>query len=72
MVKKYARRTGLAGVSPQTIRHMIGTNVLDAGVDHMTVAALMQPTQLRQTAIVRSVVHVTSNTPGNDCRPSHD
>jgi len=51
VVKKYARRAGLEGVSPHTLRHTFGKSALDAGVDLVTVAALMGHDSVETTAI---------------------
>ncbi len=51
IVKKYARRAGLEGVSPHTLRHTFGKSALDAGVDIVTVAALMGHDSVETTAI---------------------
>lgn len=51
VVKKYARRAGLEGVSPHTLRHTFGKSALDAGVDLVTVAALMGHDSVETTAV---------------------
>ena len=51
VVKKYARRAGLDDVSPHTLRHTFGKQALDAGVDLVTVAALMGHDSVETTAI---------------------
>ena len=51
VVKKYARRARLEDVSPHTLRHTFGKSALDAGVDLVTVAALMGHDSVETTAI---------------------
>jgi site-specific recombinase XerD len=51
VVKKYARRAGLDDVSPHTLRHSFGKSALDAGVDLVTVAALLGHDSVETTAI---------------------
>ena len=57
MVKKYARRAGLEGVSPHTLRHTFGKSALDAGVDLVTVAALMGHDSVETIAIYTHPSH---------------
>ncbi len=51
IVAKYANRAGLEGVTPHTLRHSFGKAALDAGVDLVTVAALLGHERLETTAI---------------------
>lgn len=51
VVKKYARRAGLVDVTPHTLRHSFGKGLLAAGVDLVTVAALLGHERLETTAI---------------------
>jgi site-specific recombinase XerD len=51
LVKKYARKAGLEAVTPHTLRHTFGKSALDAGVDLVTVAALLGHDSVETTAI---------------------
>jgi site-specific recombinase XerD len=51
LVKKYARRAGLDGVTPHTLRHTFGKSLIDAGIDIGTVATLMGHERLDTTAL---------------------
>ena len=51
LVRKYARRAGLEGVTPHTLRHSFAKGVLDAGADLATVARLLGHERLETTAI---------------------
>lgn len=51
VVKTLARRAGLGGVSPQTLRHIFGKSVIDSGVDLTTVAGLTGHDSIEMTAI---------------------
>jgi site-specific recombinase XerD len=51
LVNKYARQAGLDGVTPHTLRHTFGKQVLDATKDLVAVAALMGHERLETTAI---------------------
>jgi len=51
VVRKYARQAGLVDVTPHTLRHTFGKGLLDAGVDLVTVAALLGHERLETTAI---------------------
>jgi site-specific recombinase XerD len=51
LVKKYARRADLDGVTPHTLRHTFGKSALDAGVDLVTVAAFLGHDSVETTAI---------------------
>jgi site-specific recombinase XerD len=51
VVARYARLAGLEHVTPHTLRHTFGKGLLDAGVDLVTVAALLGHTNLNTTAI---------------------
>jgi site-specific recombinase XerD len=51
LVTKYARRAGLEDVSPHTLRHSFGKQLLDATKDLVAVAALLGHEKLETTAI---------------------
>ena len=51
IVRKYARRAGLQGVTPHILRHCFGKGLLDAGVDLVTVSRLLGHERLETTAI---------------------
>jgi site-specific recombinase XerD len=51
IVRKYARRAGLAGVTPHILRHSFGKGLLDAGTDLVTVSRLLGHERLETTAI---------------------
>jgi site-specific recombinase XerD len=51
IVRKYARRAGLEGVTPHTLRHSFAKHVLDAGEDLATVSRLLGHERLETTAI---------------------
>lgn len=51
LVAKYARRAGLEDVTPHSPRHRFGKDLLDAGVDLVTVAALLGHERLETTAM---------------------
>lgn len=51
IVKKYARRAGLADVTPHTLRHSFAKHVLDEGSDLATVSRLLGHERLETTAI---------------------
>jgi site-specific recombinase XerD len=51
LVKKYAGRAGLDGVTPHTLRHTFGKSLIDAGIDIGTVATLMGHERLDTTAL---------------------
>jgi site-specific recombinase XerD len=51
IVRKYARRAGLDGVTPHTLRHSFAKHVLDAGEDLATVSRLLGHERLETTAI---------------------
>jgi integrase/recombinase XerC len=50
-VARYAQRAGLADVTPHTLRHSFGKNLVDAGRPLTEVAALLGHTRLNTTAI---------------------
>ena len=50
IVEKYARRAGLAGVSPHTLRHTFCRKLLEEGVPLNEVALLAGHTSLNTTA----------------------
>ena len=50
IVQKFARKAGLEGVTPHTLRHTFCHNLLRAGVDLVTVAALAGHESLTTTA----------------------
>jgi len=51
IVEKYARQAGLEDVSPHTLRHSFAKQLLDEGVDLVTVSALLGHERLETTAI---------------------
>lgn len=51
IVRKYARRAGLTGVTPHILRHSFAKHVLDAGEDLATVSRLLGHERLETTAI---------------------
>ena len=51
IVRKYAQRAGLAGVTPHSLRHSFAKHVLDAGADLATVSRLLGHERLETTAI---------------------
>ncbi len=51
LVSKYARQAGLEDVSPHTLRHTFGKQLLDATKDLVAVAALLGHEKLETTAI---------------------
>src|SRR5215207_4685523 len=51
LVTKYARQAGLEDVSPHTLRHTFGKQLLDATKDLVAVAALLGHEKLETTAI---------------------
>jgi site-specific recombinase XerD len=51
IVRKYARRAGLAEVTPHILRHTFAKQVLDAGADLTTVSRLLGHERLDTTAI---------------------
>jgi site-specific recombinase XerD len=51
IVRKYARRAGLSGVTPHILRHSFAKHVLDAGEDLATVSRLLGHERLETTAI---------------------
>jgi len=51
IVRKYAQRAGLSGVTPHTLRHSFAKHVLDAGEDLATVSRLLGHERLETTAI---------------------
>ena len=51
IVRKYARRAGLEGVTPHTLRHSFAKPVLDAGEDLATVSRLLGHERLETTAV---------------------
>ena len=50
-MEKYARQAGLEDVSPHTLRHSFAKQLLDEGVDLVTVSALLGHERLETTAI---------------------
>ncbi len=50
-VEKYASRAGLEGVTPHTLRHTFGKNLVDAGVSLDRVAALLGHESLETTRL---------------------
>jgi site-specific recombinase XerD len=51
LVAKYARLAGLEGVTPHVLRHSFGKDALGAGMDVVTVAALLGHENLKTTMI---------------------
>jgi site-specific recombinase XerD len=51
IVRKYAQRAGLAGVTPHILRHSFAKQILDAGEDLATVSRLLGHERLETTAI---------------------
>ncbi len=51
LVTKYARQAGLEDVSPHTLRHSFGKQLLDATKDLVAVAALLGHEKLETTAV---------------------
>jgi len=51
LVTKYARQAGLEDVSPHTLRHTFGKQLLDASKDLVAVAALLGHEKLETTAV---------------------
>lgn len=51
IVEKYAHLAGLEGVTPHTLRHTFGTQVLRSGEDLVTVARLLGHERIETTAI---------------------
>ncbi len=51
LVSNYARQAGLEDVTPHTLRHTFGKQLLDSGVDLVTVSTLLGHERLETTAI---------------------
>jgi integrase/recombinase XerD len=51
LVAKYARRAGIDGVTPHTLRHSFARQLLDAGASLVDVAALLGHQKLETTAV---------------------
>jgi integrase/recombinase XerC len=51
VVRKFARRAGLQGVTPHILRHSFAKHVLDAGEDLATVSRLLGHERLETTAL---------------------
>jgi integrase/recombinase XerC len=51
LLDRYARKAGLEGVTPHTLRHSFGKNLVDAGRPLTEVAALLGHARLNTTAI---------------------
>ena len=51
VVKKYADRAGVEGVTPHVFRHSFGRGLIDAGVDLVSVAALLGHAKLETTMV---------------------
>jgi len=51
IVEKYGRKAGVEDVTPHVLRHSCARALLDAGVDLVTVAALLGHEDLKTTAI---------------------
>jgi site-specific recombinase XerD len=51
LVRKYAQRAGLQGVTPHILRHSFAKHVLDAGEDLATVSRLLGHERLETTAL---------------------
>jgi integrase/recombinase XerC len=51
VVRKFAQRAGLQGVTPHVLRHSFAKHVLDAGEDLATVSRLLGHERLETTAI---------------------
>lgn len=51
VVKKYAARAGVEGVTPHVFRHSFGRGLIDAGVDLISVAALLGHAKLETTMV---------------------
>lgn len=51
IVRKYAQRAGLQGVTPHILRHSFAKHILDAGEDLATVSRLLGHERLETTAI---------------------
>jgi site-specific recombinase XerD len=51
IVEKYAHQAGLEAVTPHTLRHSFGKQLLDSGVDLVTVSTLLGHERLETTAI---------------------
>jgi len=51
IVEKYGRRAGIEGLTPHVLRHSCARALLDAGVDLVSVAALLGHENLKTTAI---------------------
>jgi len=51
VVKKYADRAGVEGVTPHVFRHSFGRGLIDAGVDLVSVASLLGHAKLETTMV---------------------
>ncbi|HEV2460905.1 MAG TPA: tyrosine-type recombinase/integrase [Ktedonobacterales bacterium] len=51
IVRTYAQRAGLSGVTPHILRHSFAKQILDAGEDLATVSRLLGHERLETTAI---------------------
>jgi site-specific recombinase XerD len=51
IVRTYAQRAGLSGVTPHILRHSFAKQILDAGEDLATVSRLLGHAYLETTAI---------------------
>jgi integrase/recombinase XerC len=51
IVRKFAKRAGLSGVTSHNLRHSLARHLLDAGVDLPTVSRILGHERLETTAI---------------------